>query len=104
MERNVELSPTSVHPDAGQHSAVGWGGVGDMTRYLLLWLRAKATSFPQFIHVNGLRLRHGIHLKDVIPPFQCTVNFQPRKTRRLRTQHVAVLINDFLRDGRQRIL
>lgn len=73
-----------------------------MTRYLLLCLRAKAISFPQFVHVNGLRLRQGISLKDVIPPFQCTVNFQPHsKPGGCGLQHVAVLMNDLLRGGRQ---
>jgi len=73
-EKDVELGSISVDHNAGRH--IYWGGeeVEDMIRYLILRLRAKATSFPQFINVNGLRLRKGRSFKNRIPPFHFTIN------------------------------
>lgn len=63
----------------------GEGEVSDMIRYLILCFRAKAICFPQFININSFRFRKGVSLKNIIPPFQFTVNSYPlSKQRRYR--------------------
>lgn len=51
---------------------------------LILCLRAKAISFPQFINVNGLRLRKGGSFKNRIPPFWLCKLVAALKTKKVQ--------------------
>lgn len=89
--QQIRMLHGTFHAGGGGHGEE----VGEMIRYLILCLPEKAISFSLFISVSGLRLRRGVNFKNVIPPFQFTVDFLP-----LSDYHLTMLMNVFLGDGR----
>lgn len=70
-----------------------------MIRYLILRLRAKASSFPQLINGNGLRLRKS----NSSIPLHCQL-VATLKKKEDTDYHLAVLINSFPETADLRIL